>query len=514
MAGRKPIDGDDASSAKNRSDSKFSTKRSKNTSLDESPSDDSSSEDSSLSDAESSTQSDSEDLSTKQSEDESGEVESEAESTGSEESESKQGDSDSTDSSAKGTSSSYSVSTFSQDSSDESSSKEEDAKHSETTSTASSSDDSSSENSFSESSNSDFSDTENKTTYESSSESSVSETSDVQDSSKSSETYSPYSYTKNEYDDEPLVNRRTIAIGVGILLIILAIILFFLYSPHQNHVSTTTIPIIASVPPLITVSSIKVNGLVVNLVGVAVAKTQGSSIDYNKSIIDWNDGNVTSFSDVQHTYSSYKNYTIKLTVYDTLKNKNSTIIYVRLTPQYPPSLVVFSHINGTTVKLNGTALPNPAVQSQGAIISQVKIAWGDGAVTDGRTQYIHAYKSAGTYQVAVTAIDSLGNQNTIFRNVSVYPLTFGSSNTYPSSVCPVPPSVVLNNPKIQGLQVSLSGIRSNSVMGGTINWGDGNVTSIDQYSHFYSAGGIYTATVIVYDRCNNKNSYPVYVQTQ
>ncbi|MGI0141642.1 MAG: PKD domain-containing protein [Candidatus Micrarchaeales archaeon] len=302
----------------------------------------------------------------------------------------------------------------------------------------------------------------------------------------------------------------TLPILVIAAVIIGIIVLLHFFNPFQGKGTQTANLGAQNAPPVIIFNSSRASALNVSLSYIVRPKASGASINATKSTINWGDGDITTLMMTKHTYSKYQNYTIVITAYDTYGNKNTTTTSLQLHQQAshdttPPYININVNVTGLTAKVRGIANPYPSQEVSGAKITQLLINWDDGNLTNGFTQYTHTYSGSGSYDIVVTAIDSFGNRNT--ANKTIYVSGPAGTVQY-SGLCPsIPPTIIMNQPKIDGYSVDASGSVGPSIIGGTINWGDGNTTLLSEYTHTYAGPGQYRVSITVYDQCNTKANY-------
>lgn len=314
-------------------------------------------------------------------------------------------------------------------------------------------------------------------------------------------------------------SKTKIAIILAAMIVGIMLLLFIL-SPFKSAQQVSLTPHHNASPPIVSFNSLHSSALNVSLTYNLKPLTTNSSINYSRSSINWGDGSLTPISESTHTYQLYGNYTIRLNVYDTSNGVNSTSKKITLSAPiakppvvhsspFPPSIVFYVHQSGLIVRLNGTALPYPNLPTSGVKVENLSINWGDGTITDGFTQYVHNYSSPGTYHVKVSAKDSLGDTNSVNRSVVLVP----NQNLQLEGFCPsIPPSLTINTPSIHGFTVALSGTQGPSVTSGTIQWGDGTTTLLDQYIHTYLSQGNYQINVTAFDKCGLRTTYEMNIQ--
>ena len=138
---------------------------------------------------------------------------------------------------------------------------------------------------------------------------------------------------------------------------------------------------------------------------------------------DWGD-NTPAGSGVTapHHYANGGTYTVTLTVTDSTGLTNSTSKQVTVAPPPPPHAdptAAFGTVNdGLSVSFDGTQ----STAADGATIASWSWDFGDGG-TSTESKPIHPYGAAGTYDVTLTVVDSLGASGSVTKPVSVSAVT-------------------------------------------------------------------------------------------
>jgi PKD repeat protein len=190
----------------------------------------------------------------------------------------------------------------------------------------------------------------------------------------------------------------------------------FLYFTF-THTSSDMIEIIgetAATPPVAIIMASKTNPLVDELVTFDAS----DSYDSDGAITGWSwefgDGEVASDEVVQHSYSSFGNYTVTLTVSDgTYTNSTQTTIRAL---DYPTVMFTYSPpeplVNETVSFDAATSLP------KGGSITDYSWNFGDGQTGAGSI-VTHSYSATGAFTVTLALTDSEGLANSTSKTVTV-----------------------------------------------------------------------------------------------
>lgn len=152
--------------------------------------------------------------------------------------------------------------------------------------------------------------------------------------------------------------------------------------------------------------------------------TTGQSVSFNGSASsaqsgrtitsyawDFDDGTTGSGVTTTHSYAAAGNYTVTLTVTDSIGQTASTSRNVNVTdPAQPTARFIFSPttpIVGQAVNFDGRTSTAPS----GRTITGYAWSFGDGTTGSG-AQTTHAYAAAGSYLVTLTVTDSAAQTNT------------------------------------------------------------------------------------------------------
>ncbi|TLY38686.1 MAG: PKD domain-containing protein, partial [Nitrospirae bacterium] len=249
------------------------------------------------------------------------------------------------------------------------------------------------------------------------------------------------------------------------------------------------------------------------LEGAAVTFDASNSTDPDGSITDyqwdWGDGSgsaVSVSSVAQHTFATFGQYAVNLTVTDSdgLTNTDSLMIQVYASPAAVLAFSPFSPRAGEAVTLDGTG----SSDADGTI---VQYAWdfGDGATASGPTvahtfaagnysvtltvsiAVVHAYPVSGLYTVTLTVLDNDGLANSTTQDVQV-------------NAPPVAAFAILPTAPFAGDAIAFDGSASRDPEGSlaTFAWDFGDSTSGAAgmiVSHGYAQAGTYLVRLVVTD---------------
>lgn len=178
-------------------------------------------------------------------------------------------------------------------------------------------------------------------------------------------------------------------------------------------------------------------------------------------------------------------------------------------PSNPNLAATFTFTPETPQAFNNVSFDASATTNNGVPCRDAcTFSWnfGDGTTGTGMTT-THAFRSVGTFQVALTVTDSRGAQTTFIRTITV------SAATPPTPVIKFSPATVGVNQ-----DVFFNATESTAAPGRTIarydwNFGDGSTASGVTVSHRFSAPGNYQVSLTVTDDVGSTRtiavSYPV-----
>ncbi|RGE16223.1 PKD domain-containing protein, partial [Leucobacter sp. wl10] len=153
------------------------------------------------------------------------------------------------------------------------------------------------------------------------------------------------------------------------------------------------------------------SGLTVTVDGSGSADADGTVESYSW---DWGDGSEPgSGALASHAYAAAGTYTVTLTATDDRGGSSSTTREVEVTHAAPAATFEAS-ASGLTVETDA----GETTASDGATLSYAW-DWGDGSEPGSGAQASHTYAADGTYEITLTATDSLGASTEFTRTVSV-----------------------------------------------------------------------------------------------
>ena len=190
-----------------------------------------------------------------------------------------------------------------------------------------------------------------------------------------------------------------------------------------------------------------------------------------------------------------------------------TVVRENITPiQIPPPLVVIS--NPVIENFTSTVYGAVTAGSMNETILNIRWDWGDNHTPEFHGfPFSHVYTGPGTYNLAITALQSDGQNSTKTTSITILQPVIQA--TYLPTVNATPPGLptgqgipagapvlTLLEPVTDGLNVTLNGNLNPGSPGATIesvsaDWNDGNITkSADlPITHHYSAPGFFTITI-------------------
>ena len=131
---------------------------------------------------------------------------------------------------------------------------------------------------------------------------------------------------------------------------------------------------------------------------------------------NWGDGTAAgSGVTATHPYANGGTYTVTLTVTDSLGLTASTSKNVTVAPPHAnPTAAFGTQVDGLSVAFDGTT----STAADGATIASYAWNFGDGD-TSTQPAPSHPYDAAGTYNVTLTVVDSLGASDSVTQPVTV-----------------------------------------------------------------------------------------------
>lgn len=214
--------------------------------------------------------------------------------------------------------------------------------------------------------------------------------------------------------------------------------------------------------------------------GQSVAFTNNSSVSSGTiNSLNWNfgDGNVSSGSNQNHTYTNQGLYVVTLIV-NSDDNCSDTIIKKVNVKGLPiASFTVPNNCSQTTFNFQNTS------HSAFGNISSYQWNLGNGTTSTMNNPSL-VYSSSGNYSVTLTATSNLGCTATTQQTVIVYPIPSASFTT--TGAC-MNSNVVLNN---------TSTISSGSIHNFNWNFGDNTSSVTTQPNHSYTSAGNFQVSLI------------------
>ncbi len=215
---------------------------------------------------------------------------------------------------------------------------------------------------------------------------------------------------------------------------------------------------------------------------------------------DFGDGNSSTSQNTTHTYSKSGEYHVKLTTTnDGCTSITDTVVSVI---DFKPKVTLLP-ANGAICRSDSLSINTDNTD----FISDYLWKLGDGTTIFGNSDIKYAYKKNGTYTpyLIVNYINGCKDTSALDQNINVYGPTAGF--TVPATVC-------LRN-VINFADASYTdGIHA--IQSWQWNNGDGgnNLQTTAAYSHVYSAGGTYIASLKVTDAfgCTDSMSMPIVVK--
>jgi PKD repeat protein len=223
-----------------------------------------------------------------------------------------------------------------------------------------------------------------------------------------------------------------------------------------------------------------VSALAVSVNASASTASDGATLAYSWN---WGDGTAAgSGKTATHSYATPGNYTVVLTLTDSLAGTATTSAAITTTHASPVASFT-SSVSGLAIGVDASA----STAADGATLSY-SWNWGDGSAASGGKTATHSYATPGTYTVVLTLTDSLAATATKSAAVTA---------THAAPVASFTNSV-------SGLGVSVDASASTASDGATLsyswNWGDGTAAGTGKTAtHNYSTGGSFTIVLTVTD---------------
>ncbi|MEL6676903.1 MAG: PKD domain-containing protein, partial [Bacteroidota bacterium] len=216
---------------------------------------------------------------------------------------------------------------------------------------------------------------------------------------------------------------------------------------------------------------------------------------------DFGDGNSSTAINPSHTYADTGTYVVSLraTTIDGCVDTSSTPVIIRVTT--PPSAAF-------TVSSIKDCVPFPVAFADASTGNFPLIRWewdfGDGDQDNGQFISPHTYDSAGTFTATLLVTDSRGCTGNVSRNITVDPLPNVDFSAFQYGCAPITVS-------FQDLSSSAAGITD-----WAWQFGDGQLSTVDNPTNLYAADGFYTVSLQVTDGngCINSLTRTDYIQLE
>ena len=222
----------------------------------------------------------------------------------------------------------------------------------------------------------------------------------------------------------------------------------------------------------------------------------------------WNfgDGTTSTQQNPTHTYQNTGMKTIKLTVFDSNNQTSTTTkpVYVAQIPTFNVPLTLlppFADFSISTANptVNQQVYFTDQSYQQFGIIESWHWNFGDGT-TSTQQNPTHAYSAPGIKTATLTATDEYGFSNTVSKTINVEAPIQHKAPSAGFSVSSVNPTLLQ---QINFTDTSTAG--SVAIINWLWNFGDGTTSTLQNPTHYYSATGMKTITLVVTDS-NNKTS--------
>ena len=220
-----------------------------------------------------------------------------------------------------------------------------------------------------------------------------------------------------------------------------------------------------------------------------------TSFDPDGSVLSWywdfDDGTTNTSQNTSHSFAASGIYNVSLTVTDNDWGVNMTTIPITVSNIGPTASFTYNPLHPSTADI--IQFTDTSTDSDGSVVNWT---WDFGDGTINYTQHpVHRFSDNGTYNVSLTIKDDNGENDTIWMLLNV------------SNAIPVPNFTwdPVNPTKLDVIQFyDLSSDRS--VVSWNWNFGDGNLSSLQNPTHQYADDGLYNVTLIVSDDDGSINS--------
>ncbi|MBD5784737.1 PKD domain-containing protein [Cellulosimicrobium terreum] len=239
--------------------------------------------------------------------------------------------------------------------------------------------------------------------------------------------------------------------------------------------------------------------LLTGQVGDATVTFRDTTTDPDDDVVAWawdlGDGTSSTEQSPTHTYAAPGTYPVTLTVTDAAGRTSSTTL-----PQTvvgPPAVAATGP--ATVAEGSGAAFRDTTPTTDRAVVARTW-TWGDGTSTTGTVAPSHSYPDDGTYDVTLDVTDSLGQQATTTRSVTV-------TNANPTADAGASAALLVDAAWTPGASASDPGTGDRATLACHWDFGDGTTAAVQPCSsstvrvpHTYTAAGTYTATLTATDK--------------
>jgi gliding motility-associated-like protein len=196
------------------------------------------------------------------------------------------------------------------------------------------------------------------------------------------------------------------------------------------------------------------------------------------------DGQTSNAQNPTHAFATAGNYQIKLVITTNQGCKDS--ITQSISVYLQPTGVDFAiNSNGQCLTNNSFAFTTNATVSSGTVSYQWN--FGDGQTSTVQNP-VHAYTSAGTYQVKLVVTTNTGCADSISKSITVYAQPTGVDFTFNSSA-----QCFSNN----GFSFSTNASVSTGSITYSWDFGDGSTSTVQNPNHVYATAGTYPVKLII-----------------
>ncbi len=241
--------------------------------------------------------------------------------------------------------------------------------------------------------------------------------------------------------------------------------------------------------PLSTSFTISPSNPIVNTPVTFTSTTTGGTSPYTTT---WNfgDGATGTGASVTQTYSSVQPFIVTETATDSSSSSQTVTVSQTVTIQPTPLSTSFTFLPATPIASSPVAFS--AVTTGGTSPYTINWDFGDGTTGTGSTA-THAYSTAGTFTVILTANDSGSPRQTASSQLSITVASPPSTLTAIFTYSPSSPQV--------GQPITFSASTNGGTAPYTFGWslGDGSVTSGSIVTHTYSSAGTFNVVLTTED---------------